>query len=158
LGLAPLVAVEPLIPEFGSVINDVLSFQYPISVPPCCQDHVINGGRTIFVAVISTAENYDKRKLIRQKWKSNLKEVHKEGFLVVGCFAFVFGLTENQNTQSSIEEEARTNENIIQIGIPDIYGNLPLKRIVVLNWVNNQCGEIDFVVKVDDNVDVTFSI
>jgi hypothetical protein len=153
LGLVPLVGVEPLIPEFGSVINDVLSFKYPISVPPC-QDRVITGSRTVFVAVISTAENSDKRKLIRQKWKSNLKEVHEEGLLVVGGFAFVLGLTEDQETQSSIEEEAKTYEDIIQIGIPDIYGNLPLKRIAVLNWVNNQCGEIDFVVKVDDNVDV----
>jgi hypothetical protein len=154
LGLAPLVGVEPLIPEFGPVINDVLSFQYPISVPPC-QDHVITGGRTVFVAVISTAENYDKRKIIRQKWKNQLKEVHEEGLVGVGGFAFVFGLTEDQETQSSIEEEAKTYEDIIQIGIPDLYGNsLLLKRIAVLNWVNNQCSEIDFVVKVDDNVDV----
>jgi hypothetical protein len=154
LGLAPLVGVEPLIPEFGPVINDVLSFKYPISVPPC-QDRVITGGRTVFVAVISTAENSDKRKLIRQKWKNQLKEVHEEGLLQVGGFAFVFGLTEDQETQSRIEEEAKTYEDIIQIGIPDLYGNsLLLKRIAVLNWVNNQCGEIDFVVKVDDNVDV----
>jgi hypothetical protein len=83
-----------------------------------------------------------------------LKEVHEEGLLVVGGFAFVLGQTEDQETQSSIEEEAKTNEDIIQIDIPDIDENLPLKRIAVLNWVNNQCGEIDFVVKVDDNVDV----
>ncbi|EFX71448.1 hypothetical protein DAPPUDRAFT_227874 [Daphnia pulex] len=155
LGLAPLVGVEPLIPEFGPVINDVLSFKYPISIPPC-QDHVITGaGRTVFVAVISTAENSDNRKIIRQKWKSNLEEVHQEGLVIVGGFAFILGLTEDKETQSSIEEEAKTYEDIIQIGIPNLYGNSPLlKRIAVLNWVNNQCGEIDFVVKVDDNVDV----
>jgi hypothetical protein len=84
-----------------------------------------------------------------------LKEVHEEGLVGVGGFAFVFGLTEDQETQSRIEEEAKTYEDIIQIGIPDLYGNsLLLKRIAVLNWVNNQCSEIDFVVKVDDNVDV----
>lgn len=32
-GMLPLDGIEPIKPEFGAVINDVLSFKYPILVP-----------------------------------------------------------------------------------------------------------------------------
>lgn len=35
-GLVPLTSkLEPLKPDFGTVFNDILSFQYPISIAPC---------------------------------------------------------------------------------------------------------------------------
>jgi hypothetical protein len=151
LGLAPLVGVEPLIPEFGPVINDVLSFKYPISIPPC--QHVITGaGRTVFVAVISASDNFAIREIIRQTWKNHLKEVHQEGLLGVAGFAFVLALTDNDVTKSRIEEEAKINMDIIQIGIPDLYENLSLKTTGLFNWLYRSCAKVDFVLKVDDDV------
>jgi hypothetical protein len=151
LGLSPLVGVEPLIPEFGPVINDVLSFKYPISIPPC--QHVITGaGRTVFVAVISASDNFAIREIIRQTWKNHLKEVHQEGLLGVAGFAFVLALTDNDVTKSRIEEEAKINMDIIQIGIPDLYENLSLKTTGLFNWLYRSCAKVDFVLKVDDDV------
>ncbi|XP_046450225.1 uncharacterized protein LOC124198435 [Daphnia pulex] len=151
LGLVPLVGVERLIPEFGPVINDVLSFKYPISIPPC-QDQVITGGRTVFVAVISASDNFSIRKIIRQTWKNHLKEVHQEGLLGVAGFAFVLGLADNDVTKSRIKQEAKTYEDIIQIGIRDSYENLSLKTTGLFNWLYRYCAKVDFVLKVDDDV------
>jgi hypothetical protein len=73
LGLLPLANAEQLKPEFGPVINDVLSFRYPITVPSCPHNVTAINNQSVFVAVISAPGNFDKRKMIRQTWKNHLK-------------------------------------------------------------------------------------
>jgi hypothetical protein len=150
LGLSPLVGVEPLIPEFGPVINDVLSFKYPISVSPCRKKVTVD--RTIFVIINSAPANFRKRKMIRQTWRNHLKDAHEERLLGVAGFAFILGLAEDQETQNQIEKEAKTYGDIIQIGIPDFYRNMSVKVAGLFNWLYRFCAKVEFVVKVDDDV------
>ncbi len=150
LGLTPLVGVESLIPEFGPVINDVLSFKYPISVPPCRQKLKVD--RTVFVIINSAPANFRKRQTIRQTWRNHLKDVHEERLLGVAGFAFILGLTEDQETQNEIEKEAKTYGDIIQVGIPDFYRNMSVKVAGLFNWLYRFCAKVEFVVKVDDDV------
>ncbi|EFX82403.1 hypothetical protein DAPPUDRAFT_241311 [Daphnia pulex] len=63
LGLLPSNA-KPLMPEFGPVINDVTSFNYPITVPQC--GDIDPSVRSVFIAVISAADNFERRSKIRQ--------------------------------------------------------------------------------------------
>lgn len=149
LGSPPLVGVEPLIADFGPVINDVLSFRYPITIPPC-QDHVV-ANQTIVLLVNSAPDNFDRRKTIRQTWKNHLKAPHADRLGIAG-FAFVLALTENNATQNQIEEEADIFGDIIQIGISDFYRNLSHKVAGLFYWLYRNCAKVDFVAKVDDDV------
>ena len=112
LGLSPLVNVVPLIGEFGLVINDVLSFKYPISIQPCVIEDSSgsdSSSRNVFIAVNSAPGNFDRRQLIRQTWRKHLKDAHRERLLTTAGFTFTLGLTDDHaETQQKIEQEAKT--------------------------------------------------
>ncbi|XP_057380469.1 beta-1,3-galactosyltransferase 5-like [Daphnia carinata] len=150
LRLSPLSGIESVLPGFGPVINDVLSFQYPIRISSCRDS--LSSNTSIFVAVISAPSNFQKRDLIRQTWKNHLKLLHDEGLLEIAGFGFILGLTENSVIQSKIEEESKIHGDLIQIGISDFYRNLSLKVAGLLNWLYRMCTNMDFVLKVDDDV------
>ncbi len=149
LGMLPLTNVKGLKPEFGAVINDVLSFRYRINIPRC-QDVATN--RSVFIAVISAPDNFNKRSMIRKTWRTHLKPEDPEGLMGLAGFAFIMGLTENNVTQSKIEEESRIFGDIIQIEMSDFYRNLTLKVAGLLNWLYRYCTSVGFVLKVDDDV------
>ena len=150
LGLSPVNNTEPLIPEFGPVINDVLSFEYPISIRPCWK--YLNVNQTIVILVNSAPGNFDRRNIIRQTWKNHLIDLQEEDVMGIAGFAFVLGQTDDNVTQSKIEEEAKIYGDIIQIGMKDFYRNLSMKVAALFNWLYTNCEKVDFVVRVDDDV------
>ena len=153
-GLRPL-AVKQLKLEFGPVINDVLSFQYPLSIPSCRETLM---KKSVFVAVISATENFNRRKMIRQTWYNHLKTLRQEELVDLAGFAFILGITKDEITQIKIQEESKTWGDIIQIEFTDIYENLTYKVAALLNWFYRFCGSVDFVLKVDDDVYVNVDI
>lgn len=147
-GLLPLTnIVKPLKPEFGTVLNDILSFRYPISIHPC-QD--VN--QSVFIATLSATGNFLKRNMIRQTWRKHLKAANEDGLLKMARSVFLVGTSNDTLTQSQIEEESKTYGDIIQVEIPDFYENLSLKMAALLNWLYKNCANVDFVLKVDDDV------
>ncbi|KAI9563410.1 hypothetical protein GHT06_010873 [Daphnia sinensis] len=151
-GMLPLDGIEPLKPEFGAVINDVLSFQYPITVPSCRDDETNGTEPLVFIAVNSAPDNFHKREVIRQTWVTRLKAEREQGLLNLAGFAFVVGLTENNETQIKIEKESETFGDIIQIDMFDAYRNLSVKVAGLFNWLYRNCSQMDFLLKVDDDV------
>ncbi|XP_045036593.1 uncharacterized protein LOC116932905 isoform X3 [Daphnia magna] len=150
LEMSALIGIGSVHPGFGPVINDVLSFQYPICISSC--HDFISSNTSIFIAVISAPSNFQKRNLIRQTWKNHLKVLHQEGLLEIAGFGFILGLTDNSVIQSKIEEESKIYGDLMQIRISDFYRNLSLKVAGLLNWLYRMCANIDFVLKVDDDV------
>lgn len=73
--LKPLSGVESLRPDYGPVLNDVTSFRYPIELQKCRQDleHRRNVS-SLFVAIISAPDYFDKRNIIRQTWLGHLQK------------------------------------------------------------------------------------
>ncbi|KAI9562634.1 hypothetical protein GHT06_010088 [Daphnia sinensis] len=160
LGLLPSTHVDALLPAFGPVINDVLSFRYALAIAPCTSgNNDRSASSSVFIAVVSASGNFDKRNTIRQTWKQHLKAVQDEGLMAIAGFAFILGLpADNDNTiQRQIEDESQAHGDIIQIGMSDSYDNLPLKGAALFNWLHRNCAAaaasaIDFVAKVDDDV------
>ncbi|KZS16568.1 Uncharacterized protein APZ42_017163 [Daphnia magna] len=151
LGMLPLDGIEPLKPQFGPVINDVLSFQYPLTVP-ACQD-VTTANRSVFLAIISGAGNFEKRNVTRHLWPKHLKAEQDKGLMGVAGFAFILGKPDKNETQKQIEEESQMYGDIIQIEMVDTYRNLSLKVAALFNWLHIQnCSKVDFLFKVDDDV------
>jgi hypothetical protein len=151
----PFVAAKPLIPEFGPVINDVTAFRYPIAIPSCPRDSATSASnqRSAFIAVISAPGNAKKRSAIRQTWTNHIQTVLDKGLLTMLRYGFILGQPSgNDFTQTRIEEESKNFGDIIQIEMSDYYRNLPLKVAGLLNWLNKNCANLDFVFKVDDDV------
>jgi hypothetical protein len=152
LGVLPSNA-KPLMPEFGPVINNVTSFNYPVTVPQC--GDIDQSVRSVFIAVISATGNFEKRSKIRETWKNHIDLVLQKGLLGKMHFAFILGKSEKANElliQGKIEEENNNFRDIIQIEMLDFYRNLPLKMAGLLNWVNTNCRQVDFVLKIDDDM------
>lgn len=149
--LKPLVGVKPLQPEFGAVLNDVSSFKYPIEIKPC---RYLNGSSNLFVAIISAAGNFEKRESIRQTWLQQFHRIQTENGLPINLsgYGFIAGQTKDENLQIRIEEESKIYGDILQVGIIDNYYNLTLKVVGLVNWLNNHCSDVDFVLKVDDDI------
>jgi hypothetical protein len=153
--MLPIKNAKPLIPEFGPVINDVLSFRYPINIPSCQAAEITNNtsaNPSVFIAIISAAGNFKKRNDIRETWLIHLKSVMEKNLLGMARFGFFLGQTRNDSIQKRIEEESQKHGDIVQIEMDDSYRNLTLKGIAVLNWVRQHCAKVDLVFKVDDDV------
>jgi hypothetical protein len=148
--LNPLTGVIPLRSDFGPVLNDVNYFRYPIEIPKCRNNNVAHlNVSSLFVAIISAPNYFDKRNVIRQTWLSYLQ---KQTDLNLAGFGFVVGLPEDQETRMKIEAENDQHNDILQIEMRDDYYNLTLKVVGLLNWINDRCSRVDFVLKVDDDV------
>jgi hypothetical protein len=153
LGMSHLTGIEPLKPEYGPVINNVTLFSYPITISPCQNGNVSIKQNSIFIAVISAPGNFDKRNTIRRTWRNHLKVEYHNSSMSLAGFAFILGLTDHNETQIKIKEEATTYGDIIQIEMADFYRNLSLKVAGLFNWLYKYCHhKIDFLFKVDDDV------
>lgn len=150
--LKPLQGVQPLLQDFGPVLNDVTSFKYPIEISSCSYSVDFRKRTTIFVAIISAVQNFEHRQIIRQTWLNHLRnETFIKGVDLVG-YGFIVGLTRNESIQERIEEETKKHADILQLDVMDYYYNLTLKSVGLLNWLDGHCSQVDFVLKVDDDV------
>ncbi|XP_046445688.1 lactosylceramide 1,3-N-acetyl-beta-D-glucosaminyltransferase A-like [Daphnia pulex] len=156
LGMLPIKNAKPLIPEFGPVINDVLSFRYPINIPSCPAAEITNNtsaNPSVFIAIISAPGNFKERNDIRATWLIHLKNVLEKNLLGISTrYGFFLGQTQDDSIQKGIKEESRKHGDIIQIEMDDSYRNLTFKGIAVLNWVRQHCAKVDLVFKVDDDI------
>lgn len=113
--------------------------------------NVIVGNRSLFVAVISAPEYFEKRQTIRETWARHLRHQSDVGVELVGI-AFVIGQVPVRSLQKKLEEEGDRHGDILQVSMLDSYYNITLKVAGLLNWLHNNCRTVDFVLKVDDDV------
>ena len=152
-GMSPLAGDESLKPEYGPVYNDVTLLRYPLTISPCQNGNVSVKQNSVFIAVISAPGNFDKRNTIRRTWRNHLKIDYHNSSMRLAGFAFILGLTDHNETQMKIKEEATTYGDVIQIEMADFYRNLSLKVAGLFNWLYKYCHhKTDFLFKVDDDV------
>jgi len=125
--------------DYEPLLIDIPAYRYPITVPKCLDN------QEVLVAVISTANNFEKRETIRQTWLHRLNSSY-------AGFAFVVALTGDATIQQRIEKESKEHGDIIQINFKDHYHNLTLKAVGLLNWVSINCPKISYLFKCDDDV------
>lgn len=140
------------LPGLGPVINNCTSFQHPINIKSCDNEGSNLNKTTIFIAVVSAPDNFEKRNTIRATWKKHLKKDVVVGLMEVAGFAFLMGNTKDVRVQDAIEQENRNHSDIIQLNMMDSYENLTLKTVSILDWVVDYCPRVQFVLKVDDDV------
>lgn len=71
---------------------------------------------------------------------------------------FVLGKTENVSTEKDTLWENEQYRDIIKFDMVDSYYNLSLKMLHALNWINNECNNVQYVLKADDDVFVNLPL
>lgn len=162
--LKPLKQIEPLQPNLGPVVNDVLSFNYAINQPQLCkrrfrQDDVTNAldaekNSTLLIMIISAVDHFKQRRFIRQTWGRSLSQP------AVGASAYVFliGGSDDSAVQRRVEREHRQYADLVQVDVVDSYSNLTRKSVALLHWVATFCPCARFVLKSDDDVYVNTAV
>lgn len=157
LGKQPLPNIQPLLPGLIPVLNDITSYRYSLSVNPCQVNSSVKE-LSLFVAVISAPSNVIKRQAIRKTWlqvlSSELNSIrikHSSTLAITGV-AFVVGRSQSQTVNDDVNKESANYKDILQIDTADSYYNITTKVVGLLNWLNRKCSDVDFVLKVDDDV------
>jgi hypothetical protein len=159
LGLRELVDVPKLIPDYGVVYNDILSFKYPINIPACYN----NGAATssvpsLFVAVTGVAMATDKiqnrRDEIRTLFNKEIPDLLKKNLFSSINFAFFLDKPEDSAIQNSIQQESAKNKDVVQVDMIDTGRNGSLKLAAIFNWVRQFCGNVNVVFKMDENFEI----
>lgn len=168
LGLKPIPSVSPLEPNVKEqVINDVLSFDYPIDIDPKgklkCRNWtarssntiVENSYKTLLIVVISAAEHSSKRDLIRKTWAN--PNVLKADWIQV---IFLVGSTSDEDKLiiQRLKKESVQHEDLVQVNVVDTYANLTLKSVALLHWTHSHCPGADLVLKCDDDNYVNWNV
>lgn len=118
------------------------------------------GGDAVYMLsiIITAPHHFSRRKYIRETWvnelkgynNSNIPHAHKLKYM------FLIGKSKIENITAStmLEEEYRTHNDIIQDNFIDTYYNLTLKSLSMLNWARTYCNQSQFLLKIDDDVDL----
>jgi hypothetical protein len=157
--IVPKPNMQPLVPQYGIVFNDVTSIRYNLAISPC--KNSADNSRSVFIAVISAPENRESRDKIRQTWKKHVEEINRlnrnsDRNCPLFCnieFAFVLGPTSNTSSQISIMEESAKYKDIIQISDTQEFPSY-MTMPGVINWIYSRCPQIDFLFKVEDDMHV----
>ena len=104
-GMSPLAGEEPLQPEYGPVINNVTSFNYPITVPACRHAADVDNRKTLFIAVMSAPCDFAKRNIIRRTWWNHYQQHKSLGLIDTAGFAFILAMTKENVTQKQIDKK-----------------------------------------------------
>ena len=168
LGLKPL-DIKPILLERNiqePVVNDVLSFRYPIDIDPIkdklkCRhwtnkslDPMLNANRTLLIVVISAAEHTARRDAIRKTWggQSLLETDWIQLIFLIGS-----ALREDNVTKDRLNREKNQYNDLVQTNVIDTYANLTLKSLSMLYWTYTHCPEAQLVLKCDDDIFLNLS-
>ncbi|KAK3597982.1 hypothetical protein CHS0354_042333 [Potamilus streckersoni] len=121
-------------------------FDYVIFSDSICK--VIEGKAVELVIFIMTAhENNEQRNAIRQTWltisKNNTANVR---------YAFILGETKDKSLREKIMLENSVHKDFLMENFIDSYSNLTLKTIMSFKYAANNCPNVKFVMKTDDDM------
>ncbi|ESO95908.1 hypothetical protein LOTGIDRAFT_96510, partial [Lottia gigantea] len=102
---------------------------------------------TALVLVHTAAQHFERRRNIRSTYGSKKLFLPTEVRVV-----FLVGIVQNLKIQEKIQEEHTQYGDIIQGQFIDTYHNLTNKGIMGFRWILNYCNNVDYVIKVDDDV------
>jgi hypothetical protein len=98
----------------------------------------------LILYILSTAHNFQRRKIIRSTWGSPL---------IGTCFVFILAKIEGSNlTQLLIEKEKRQYKDVVQIDHIESYQNVVYKEVGALIWASHFYPSIPYLFKTDDDL------
>ncbi|CAK9825696.1 UDP-GlcNAc:betaGal beta-1,3-N-acetylglucosaminyltransferase 7, partial [Anthophora retusa] len=99
----------------------------------------------LIIIVMSAPTHLEARMAIRQTWghfgqRSDIS------------ILFMLGATTDSKVEAILRKEQKTYNDVIRGKFLDSYSNLTLKTISTLEWVDNYCSKVKFLLKTDDDM------
>lgn len=155
MNMTPLESVEPVLPGFTPVVNDVRSFEYDVELKHCAPADAT----TLLVVINSAAGNLNRRNAIRQTWLKTLKSEVLNTIrgpngrrVALAGLVFMIGRKPDGSRYENLKAEREEFGDILEINVVDTYYNLSAKVAALLNWIDSRCSGVDFVLKTDDDI------
>ncbi|KAL3886594.1 hypothetical protein ACJMK2_026578 [Sinanodonta woodiana] len=122
------------------------NFEYVIFSDIICK--VIEGKAVELLIFIMTAhQNSEQRNALRQTWltvsQNNTSNVR---------YAFILGETKDKSLREQILLENSVHKDFLMENFVDAYSNLTLKTIMSFKYAVNNCPNVKFVLKTDDDM------
>lgn len=114
---------------------------------------------TLLIIVLSSPVNVKKRNEIRNTWgKRNYYMVLRENRHIK--LQFLIGeinMKKKHKVEELLREEQEQHQDIIRGKFVDSYYNLTLKTLSMLNWAIKYCPQTKYLLKIDDDVELSVS-
>ncbi|XP_034231457.1 beta-1,3-galactosyltransferase 5-like [Thrips palmi] len=127
----------------GVVTRSIYEAGHDVANLEICPD--LGRNLQVFIAVTSAPSHREARMAVRQTWG------HFQQRSDV-AIAFILGTTNNPEMEKSLAAESAMYNDLIRGRFVDSYNNLTLKTISTLEWVDNYCSEVKFILKTDDDM------
>ena len=108
---------------------------------------------TDMIIIIHSLHNYkDRRNAIRKTWGSiAMTSYNQRGFKNISL-AFSFGKHKNETWNKKLFSESVEYKDIIQGDFGEDYSNLTYKSLFEIKWVIDQCQNVKYLLKTDDDM------
>lgn len=129
--------------EQGILTRYVYESGFDIANVELCPD--LGRNLQLLIVIASAPSHKDARMAIRQTWGhySQRNDVN---------IAFLLGSTKDQQLAKDLTAENKLYGDLISGHFLDSYNNLTLKTVSLLEWVDNYCNNIKFILKTDDDM------
>lgn len=101
----------------------------------------------LLVLVESALRNRRERRVVRESWARPSMVPAPQARVV-----FLVGQSLNGSFQDDIQEESSLYGDILQEGFVDSYANLSVKSLMLAKWFTQNCDNVPYVLKTDDDV------
>ena len=130
--------------ELDSILNPEFKTNLQIKLEP-------NGlckfkSKFIFIYIFTSVKSFSKRQIIRNTYGN--KKLNLINFELV----FIIGKTLNKSIGSRLKKEQLKYNDLIQGNFIDSYRNLSYKSLTAWKWINLNCNNSNFVLKLDDDI------
>lgn len=129
----------------GKVVVDI-GFHYTLDKVKACRANA-----SYLVVSVSSAANTEERQAARETWIKDLHQLIGQQVDVV----FLIGQTANVTVQRSVEQESATYGDLIQTNVQEPVENAVFKTLSALVWIEQNCPDIQQILKMDDDVYVS---
>lgn len=119
---------------------NISDFKYLIPKSKCSLN---DSAAYLITLVASTPAKFDKRAAIRETYG------HSDPRIIT---YFLMGTVQSKSLQKRIDEEESHHHDIIQGNFFDSYHNLTYKHTMALKWFTENCPNVKYMLKIDDDV------
>ncbi|XP_065834392.1 beta-1,3-galactosyltransferase 5-like [Oscarella lobularis] len=121
------------------------------SSPAFCSDESSRRDVYLFTLIMSAAENFQRRDLLRKTWLRS-----RFGFSTGNPFnctyAFVLGRdAKDESVNDAVEVEKCLHKDILTVDAIESYWNLTRKKVAAFDWIQSRF-RFNFILKTDDDV------
>ncbi|XP_077993957.1 beta-1,3-galactosyltransferase 1-like [Glandiceps talaboti] len=126
--------------------ENAFAYDFVITHQEKCKSGENDNDVFLLVMVVSKADNFALRNMIRDTW-AKVTKVYNYNIVTM----FVLAESDNSAISDQLMNEAELYDDVILTDLVDHYRKLTMKTLMALRWTIEFCPQALFVMKTDDN-------